>query len=83
MTLIWKGTPGNVIAHGVRALYTIQSLSPTATYPAGVHVLQGFRHADDAVLPELGMFGQQYGSLGLAQGRAEEVDRPEIVEEFG
>lgn len=65
--LEWKGAPGNIIARGADAVYTIQSLNDST------HVLQGFG-SDEKALPELGFFGTGCLNLEVAKQAAQEIE---------
>ena len=69
MSLTWNGRPGNLVAVGTRATYTIQTLGPLTRY-----ILQGIGH-DSLPLLDLPPFGAQFTELFEAQKAAAAIDK--------
>lgn len=69
MTLVWKGSPADLQAVGIRGVYRIQTIGPLTRY-----VLQGIGH-DELPLLDLPPFGAQFTDLWTAQRAASDIDK--------
>lgn len=76
MTLVWKGQPGNIIARGETAIFTIQSLADEQ------HILQGIG-ADDLPLMSLPPLGHAFVDIDDAKRMAADLDKRPCGESSG
>lgn len=67
MTLRWGGSSGNLVAVGVRGIYTIQTVR-------GQYVLQGVGH-DELPMAALPALGHWFGVLEFAKRHAEKIEQ--------